>query len=383
MRPIFVSLLCALCLMGGALPSSAQTEGDPAVDFDSLLEEIGNSSDIVGLAVAVVRDGEVESMRTFGVRSLDGLEPIDEETVFRLASVSKGIASSVVGQMVSEERISLSAPASSFSETLQLKNSHDLTRLTLEDVLSHRSGLPPYAYDNLLEAGISPAIIRGRYAEVDPICAVGACYTYQNVVFDTVTELIESVDGKAFSEALNTRLFEPLGMTRASASLDGLQRDDNWARPYQRKRGGPWQQVEIKDAYYAIPAAGGANASISDMAIWLRAQMGYHEEVLAKDVLAMIHAPRVTTRAELRRLRNGFPGLEAASYGLGWRIYDFAGDRVISHFGSVDYGFGAQITFIPSKDVGIVVLTNSRSKGYSKIVPAFLERELAANVSSR
>ena len=241
--------------------------------------------------------------------------------------------------------------------------------------------MPPYAYDNLLEAGVPPETIRRRYAEVDPICRVGTCYAYQNVAFDTVTALIESVEGETYAEAVQRRLFQPLGMTRTSVSLAGLRADDNWARPYRRKRNAPWQTVEVKDVYYRVPAAGGVNASITDMAAWLQAQMGYHEDVLSKDVLAMIHAPRVETLAEFRRLQKHFPGLERTRYGLGWRIYDFGERRVISHFGSVDRGYGAQITFIPSRDVGIVILTNSRSDAYGKILPAFLEQEL--NVSGR
>ncbi len=376
MKRFLFKLGClAFGLAGLSVPCAAET-AERADPFETVLEEIGQSTEIVGLAVAVVRNGEVESIRTFGVRSLEGGEPVDEDTVFRLASLSKGIAGSAIGQMVREQSVSLSMPVRTFSTTLRLKSDAALDQLTLEDILSHRTGLPPYAYDNLLEAGIAPAAIRQRYADVDPICAVGSCYAYQNVAFDTVTELVEMVDGEAYPDALSKRLFEPLGMTRTSVSLDGLRADGNWARPYRRRGEGPWQGVEIGDVYFGIPAAGGVNASIADMAIWLEAQMGYHEHVLPRDVLDMIHVPRVKTSAEFRRLRNHFPGMTDAHYGLGWRIYDYGEHRVISHFGSVDHGYGAQITFIPSRDVGIVILTNSRSKAFGKILPAFLRQEL-------
>lgn len=377
MRRVLFPLICVAFWCAGLSVAWAEENTEASVDFDTVLEEIGHSSDIVGLAVAVVRGGDVESIRTFGVRSIDAGDPVNKDTVFRLASVSKGIAASVVGQMVHDESVSLAAPASTFSNTLRLSTQTALDRLTLEDVLSHRTGLPPYAYDNLLEAGVPPATIRQRYSGVDPICDVGTCYAYQNVAFDTVTELIEAIDGETFPEAVRKRLFDPLGMTRTSVSLDDLRADDNWARPYRRQRNTPWQPVDIKDVYYGIPAAGGVNASITDMVVWLQAQMGHRQDVLAEEVLAMIHAPRVNTTAEFRRLRNHFPGLESASYGLGWRIYEFGEDRVISHFGSVDYGYGAQITFIPSRDVGIVILTNSRSNAFGRVLPAFLEQELA------
>jgi beta-lactamase class C len=376
MTRLLVRFVCVAFAWAGALPVAAAQAEEAEDRFETILNEVGQSDDIVGLAVAVVRGGEVETIRTFGVRTIDGGEPIDQDTVFRLASLSKGMAASIIGQMVDEERVNLSMPVRAFSETLRLKKVTDLERLTLEDVLSHRTGLPPYAYDNLLEAGVPPAKIRGEYRKVDPICTVGTCYAYQNVTFDTVTELIEAVDGATYEDSAKKRLFAPLGMTRTSVSFDGLRADDNWARPYRRKKDTPWQEVTVKDVYYRVPAAGGVNASITDMAAWLQAQMGYREDVLPKDVLTMIHAPRVETAAELRRLRNDFRGLQDAHYGLGWRIYDYGEHRVISHFGSVDQGYGAQITFIPSLDVGIVILTSSRSRGFIKILPAFLEREL-------
>ncbi|MEM1143260.1 MAG: serine hydrolase domain-containing protein, partial [Pseudomonadota bacterium] len=287
-----------------------------------------------------------------------------------------GMTASVVAQLVGEEKVALTAHARDFAPEIQLETSGATEALTLEHLLSHRTGLPPYAYDNLLEAGIPPPDIRHRYAEVSSICPVGTCYSYQNVLFDAVTPLIEQVEERALASSLEARLFSPLNMTRTSLGTDGLKKDDNWARPHRRRKRGPWQVVGVKQAYYNVPAAGGVNSSIRDMARWLRAQMGYEQAVLSQDELALIHAPRVKTLAELRRTRRSMRKLESAHYGLGWRIYRFAGESVVSHFGGVDGGYLAQLSFMPEHDVGIVLLTNSPSKAFMKVLPTFLEEEL-------
>ena len=380
--PRLLGIVFSLLLNPFLVTNSWSQDKIPEADeFQEYLSRFSESEDIVGLAVAVVRNGEIESLNTYGLREVGTQAAIDANTVFRLASVSKGFTATIISQLVSEEKVLLSTPVQDFSQEFRLKKDADLGALNLEHILSHRTSLPPYAYDNLLEAGIPTNEIREKYRVVDPICPVGSCYAYQNVAFDTSRKLIEQKDHAPFAESLNQRLFGPLGMERASLGIDNLMADENWARPHRRKRGQPWRTVQVKEAYYRVPAAGGVNASLLDMTEWLTAQMGYRQDVVSTEALELMHSPRVSTRAETRRLQRGFSGLERSSYGLGWRIYKYNGQTVVSHFGSVDFGYGAQIAFIPERSVGIVVLTNSRSKEFAKIMPAFLDYELgvAAN----
>ncbi|MEO0398179.1 MAG: serine hydrolase domain-containing protein [Pseudomonadota bacterium] len=372
--------LCVSCLSPFLSPATAAPE--PTNDFTLLLEEAVPHNHVVGMAVAVVRNGAVERIATYGKRQINSDALIDPDTVFRIASLSKTMSASVISQMVSEEKVALSLPVSAFAPRLQLKSRRATNALTLEHILSHRTSLPPNAYDNLLEAGIAPSKIRARFSEVNPICSVGACYAYQNITFDAASLLIEQRDGRAFADALDDRLFQPLGMARASVGLSNLKSDDNWARPHRRIKDKSWYVGTVKDAYYKVPAAGGVNASISDMAEWLKAQLGHHPSILNADMLNLIHTPRVRTLAEIRRVRSAMPNLEDAHYGLGWRVYTYSGETVISHFGSVDRGYGAQITFLPARDVGIVLLINGGTKEFSKILPAFLDREIGGPKST-
>ncbi len=369
--------LATLTLWLASATAYADIAADEPADFSGMLAHFAQSKDSVGLAVAVVRAGETDFIKTYGKREVGGTDPIDANTTFRIASLSKGMTATVVAQLLGEDQIALDMPVSEFSPGLRLASPDATQALTLEHLLSHRTGLPPNAYDNLLEAGVAPASIKQRYPEVEPICAVGTCYAYQNVTFDAVTPLIETVEGQRLADSLEHRLFAPLAMTRASLGHEGLIQDDNWARPHRRRPDQPWYAVDVKEAYYNVPAAGGVNASITDMTQWLRAQMGHEPSVVSPETLAVLHTPRVKTRAELRRTRRHMKSLEEAHYGLGWRIYQYSGRLLVSHFGGVDNGYVAQIAFLPDLDVGIVTLTNSPSKRFFQLLPAFLDEELA------
>ena len=349
--------------------------------LDATLAKAMGTGDFVGLSVAVVHDGDVRFLRTYGETEAGSGRPVDPDTVFRIASLSKGFASSLVGLAVSEDKLSLSAPVSGFAPELALPRGGEKS-LTLADILSHRTGLPPNAYDNLLEAGILPEAILPEYRKVKPTCPVSDCYAYQNIPYDLSGRALASAYDAPFPALVEDRLFKPLGMKTASYGLGGLTRTDNWARPHTRKRqadlslpANPWTKIEVKLPYYETPAAGGVNASIRDMAQWLNAQLGNVPEVLAPEVLDLIHAPQVSTPTETRRMREAMPDLRSSHYAYGWRVYDYAGQTVVAHGGTVD-GYGAQIMFVPDLDLGIVVLSNSRSKRLWKIAPMFLDLTL-------
>jgi beta-lactamase class C len=256
----------------------------------------------------------------------------------------------------------------------KLKSQTQAKTATLNHALSHRLSLPPYAYDNLLESGVSANDILSEMKAVEPICDVGSCYAYQNVGFNMAASAIAEADNTTYQASVVSRVFEPLDMGGASFGKDNLIAGGNWARSHKRRVGGAWTIATVKQAYYRVPAAGGVNANIIDMTKWLSAQMGNYPQVLSQASLDRLHSEQVKTRGELRRTRH-FGRVSDAYYGLGWRIYQYAGHKVVNHSGSVE-GYAAQIAFLPHKNVGIVMLTNSKTKQFWSILPAFLEHEL-------
>lgn len=347
--------------------------------FEQAVNEIGTSAEAVGLAVAVVRGGKIELLNTFGVREFGQAEAITPQTVFRIASLSKGFAATITSGLIDQGKVSLESSISKFNPHFTLQDASQTASVTLRHVLTHQLSLPPYAYDNLLEAGTSPQNILQEMRKVTPICRVGTCYAYQNVGFNMVTSVVESITEQNYTSLVKSRIFDPLNMRNASFGRTNLINTENWARShrhdgYDLRGNRQWKVRTVKQPYYNVPAAGGINASILDMAKWLAAQIGHAPEVIPVDWLKMMHTPIVATPAELRRTRH-IPELTSAHYGLGWRIYSYAGETVVNHSGSVE-GYTAQIAFLPKYDVGLVLLSNARFRKFWDILPIFLENEL-------
>ncbi len=320
-------------------------------NFDQRIGGIMTDPSMVGLSVAVIEDGRITFARGYGTTQAVGGTPVEPRTVFRWASLSKGVAATMVGELAAEGKVSLNAPVSAYATTLRLPMGNE-KRATVDDLLSHRLGLVRNAFDNKLEAGIDPRVLRPQLASAQLQCAPGACHTYQNVAFDAASEIVQNLTGKTYQSAVQQRLFGPLGMVDASVTRAGLIASRSWARPHVGRH-----TVAVNDNYYRVPAAGGVNSSILDLARWMQAQMGEAPEVVSDRVLDVIHAPRIYTDRH-RGIFNQTMG--ASQYALGWRDYNYLGHRLIGHQGAV-MGYRATVLFDPAKKAGIAMLWNSQS----------------------
>ncbi|MEL6724301.1 MAG: serine hydrolase domain-containing protein [Pseudomonadota bacterium] len=336
------------------------------MDYDRLderLSRLAAQDAVVGLAVAVIEDGEITFAEGYGVTRLDG-EDVTKDTVFRWASLSKGVASTTLGKMAAEGQLALSDKISKFQTSLRLPLGGEKVG-TLEDLLSHKIGIVPNAYDTRLEDGGDPADIRRSLGKLKRVCPVGDCHTYQNVAFDTVAEVVSAVRGLSFEEVVELELFQPLGMRDASFGLEALQGSLSWAEPHLKRRADPRPiRRRVNQSYYRVPAAGGVNGSILDLARFAQAQMGLEPDILNQDTLTDLHTPRIYTRREQSSMSRRFGGhLRDARYALGWRVYKYGvpGYRVVGHRGAVD-GYRSLILFDPERNSGVVALWNSNAR---------------------
>ena len=330
--------------------------------IDQRMTALAQLPDMVGLAIGVVEDGRITFVKGYGETEAGSGDAVTPGTVFRWASLSKGVAATVVTQLADEKLLSLETPVAQMQTTLRLPGGGE-SRVTIADLLSHRTGIVKNAYDDRLEDGEDPKMIRASLGALPSYCAPGSCYTYQNIAFDASSEIVQRVTGKEYGEVVREKLFAPLDMKTASVGRQGLESAFSWARPHAGKR-----ELQTKDAYYRVPAAGGVNSSIFDLAKWMRAQMGQVPSVLSGADLETLHAPRVATPPHGGRGASD-RALTDATYGLGWRDFNYAGHRLVGHRGAVE-GYRSLILFDPAVKTGIVMLWNSNS---NKPVGAQLE----------
>ena len=351
-------------------------DSDYLARFEAQIDAVMLTGEFVGLAVAVVDHGRITFMKTYGETSAGGGEMVTPDTAFRYASVSKGFSTALVGQLVEEGRLSWSDPVTEYEPTFRLKTTRATNALTIEDLASHRVGLPSHAYDNLIEAGRSFEVAVENLRDVDLICQPGDCYQYQNVAFSLLGTAVESVEGEPFDQAMQERIFARLGMDTASVGREGLMTSDSWARGHARRRvGRPWYAFDPNENYYRVAPAGGVNGSIEDLALWARAQMGYNPDVIDDALRIDLHSERVRTPQERAKMRWMRTRLRDADYALGWRIYDYAGERMVMHSGGVS-GYRALVAMMPEHDVAVVALWNASNSLGWRILPTYFDAYL-------
>lgn len=319
--------------------------------IDSLMED----DRMVGLSVAIMENGQITFARGYGETLHGSGEEVTADTVFRWASLSKGVASTMIALLAQDGALDLDAPVSRFAPSLRLPASGHM-RITITDLLSHRLGIERNALDTRLEAGEDPLILRTALGSRPVACPPGTCHRYQNIGFDAASEIVEGVTGQSYEAAVQRRLLQPLGMDSASVSRRGLFESESWARSHR----GLGEEVQVVEPYYRIPAAGGMNGSIRDLARWMQVQVNGAPDVVSPSILATVHSPVVRTEREDRRNRRYAERLSNTHYALGWRVYDYAGHTVITHRGAVR-GYRAMIMFDPALRTGVVALWNSGS----------------------
>ena len=365
---------------GGTRPEALEVvEQKPPVDmnkvlanYDAFVRAKMDSLRLPGLAYAVVKDGQVVALKTYGVRQRGRSAPIDEHTAFRLASVSKGFAAVLAGMLVEKGYLYWDDPIKKHIPSFQLKTNLHTSGVTLRHSLSHSTGLTEYAGASLIYKDWSClSLLKGLRTAA--IAAPPAdSFTYQNVIYSAIDIIAKKVTQKSYTHLVDSLLLEPLGMADASLGYSNMANRKNKAMPHTYSSRYGWTSSgSIRNKWYNVAPAAGMNASISDMAIWLQAMLGHRPEVVSKYVLNEIFIPQIAINSDSKYYEIWAPGITQGWYGLGWRIFDYNNTRVVYHGGYLR-GFRPEMGFCPSEDVGIVMLTNASKNDLSTMcIPAF------------
>ncbi|MGH8030400.1 MAG: serine hydrolase domain-containing protein, partial [Arenimonas sp.] len=345
-----------------------------AREVEQLAAFVVEKRNLPGMALVIVQDDRVLSLRGYGVTEAGGKEAVGPNTVFRLASLSKAFAATLSSQLVQEEAMSWDQPIVERLPAFKLRDYHRAQQVSVRDVLAQKVGIARNTYDRDLEANQPYPLLAERLSDAPMVCATGDCYAYQNVAFSLIGDLVFAATGDFYAHQVETRIFHPLGMSTATYGREGLEGSASWARPHVR-RGTGWTTVRPKETYYHVPPAAGVNASANDMAQWLKAQMGQRPDVLSADVLNPIHTPQVLTPGEMRGSRWRRERVRAAYYAMGWRVFDYAGHTLLFHGGAVQ-GYRGLIGILPDRGIGIVVLWNAESAAPSGLLPSLMDRAL-------
>jgi len=321
-----------------------------------------------GLAIAIVQDSTILFMKTYGVREVGTTDSVNEHTVFRLASVSKCFAPLLTGVLVDDSVLRWEDRVTDHFPDFELKSRKNTDSLRLTHVLSHTTGLPYHTYTTLVEDGLDLPRMLGELKNVNLIAAPGELYSYQNVAYSIIAEVMRSRTGIAYDELMAEKIFSRLGMKDASMSYDAIMQNENVAMPHLHWRKG-WKATTISNTYYNVGPAGGVNASISDMAQWLMAMLGTRKDFIREESLDRIFTPVVKAKSKNRYFRK-WVGRSDSHYALGWRVLNFKNDTLLYHGGYVR-GYRSEVAIDRRSKIGICVLSNGPGRLIDNSVPMF------------
>ncbi|MEM8565342.1 MAG: serine hydrolase domain-containing protein [Bacteroidota bacterium] len=354
--------------------TSGQMQVRPALKefistFETVLETNFKDHNIPGATVAIVIDSTLTYVRALGKKSSRGYDSVDLNTRFRLASVSKGFASILAGKVMTG-RDSWDESISDYIPNFGVKPSELTDSITVGHILSHSAGYPYQTYSTLVEDGVNRDRLFYELKEIKLARNPGEIHSYQNVAYSLIEPVIESITNVTFQKALDSLVFVPLGMGNASTTYEQMKNSGNMALPHGLK-GKEYIPVKLSPAYYNVAAAGGINASITDMAQWLKALLGLREDVVSHDVLNDVFKPRIRTSVKNYHFSN-YDRPRKGHYGYGWRIVEYPNDTLIYHGGYAN-GFKSELGIDRQKKVGICILSNAPSQFCNEMVVRFLK----------
>lgn len=336
---------------------------------------------VPGVAVAIIADGEIKSLQTFGVRRAGTREKMTPDTVFRLASVSKPVAATAVALMVKDGQLSWETRVTEELPDVKFKSNKYANQITLRHLLSQSVGLPTHTNSSLIEAGMSytEAVRRLRFANF--VCAPGKCYAYQNITYNLAGDMVSTEYGKPFETFVDDKLFQPLGMESASFGLASYLGSPNRATPHIAS-GKRWIPTNVTANYYRMPSAAGVNASIVDMSHFVLAQLGKYPDVLPESTLDEIQS-RITKNSPAQSHYGSAKGVGNTAYGLGWRVFDYGRYKNFVHHGGWVKGFRSEVVFNRELGIGMVMLTNSETRLARNVIFKFMDMHEMAQEAAK
>ena len=351
---IAISFLFALSVLSPAF-SQVDTK-----QLDKYFAQALSDWEVPGMAVAIVKDGEIIFAKGYGVLEEGKKTKVDEHSMFAIASNTKAFISASLAHLVWEKKISWDDQVVKHLPYFELYDAYSTHETTLRDILSHRVGLGTFSGDVIWyksEYSAEDVIKHVKY--VPQAYSYRAGYGYSNLMFITAGEVIKSVTGMPWGEFVERHFLAPLDMNRTVTSVSKLAAMNNVASPHKTIDG------KITPIPYATwdnsGAAGGIISNVEDLSKWMIMQMNNGingtDTLFSPNTQVDMWTPHNNRKVSLASQKN-IPSKHFNGYGLGWGLSDYEGRKMASHGGGYD-GMFSRVTMMPEEKLGVVVLTNS------------------------
>ncbi|MCX6225024.1 MAG: serine hydrolase [Bacteroidia bacterium] len=374
-----IFLLLAMVSIGLAAQSSKKGANAPDNRFaglDTTFTRVLKEWKAAGFAVAVVEKNKVVWSKGYGYRDLENKLPVTPNTQFAIGSCTKAFTSTIIGMLNKEGKVEYDKPVRTYLPDLRFFNDEMNDKITLRDMMCHRTGLPRHDYSWYLFTTDSRDSIMQRIQYLEPSAGLREKYQYNSFMFFLQGMVAEKLTGKSWEENVRERIFTPLGMTNTNFSVNDMAKNAEGAVGYDVLKDSVIKKME----YYNINAmgpAGSINSSVMDMAKWVAAWIndgkadgkelipsGYRNEAISGQMIMSGGLPD-----------SEVPDVQFSNYGFAWILCSYRGHYRVEHDGNID-GFSARTCFFPSDSIGIIVLANQNGSAVPGIVRNYIADRL-------
>lgn len=338
---VFVLLIfSSFCLI-------AQTENIGKID--SLIRISMDNYKIPGAAIAIVQNDSVIFSNGYGTRVFGKNEPVDQNTIFVIASCSKAFTTSALSILVDHGKLKWDDPVIKYIPYFEMYDPWVTKEITIRDLVTHRSGLATFSGDFLwLGSNYDIEDIINRAKFLKPVSSFRTKYGYQNIMYITAAQIIKEITDTSWSDFIQAHILEKLGMINSKTSYKGMLDSPNFSKSHYDKKGETYIYSDLQkdNATGAI----GINSSVNDLSKWIRLQLGKGK----------FNDQQIFTERQSNEMFANHMFVGNMNYGLGWFIRYVNGKKVINHGGGMP-GMISDVTLVPEDNFGFVILSNHDS----------------------
>ncbi|MGH1365586.1 MAG: serine hydrolase [Calditrichia bacterium] len=359
MRAFKTFLIVKLLIVSLGLSTALYSQD---VELDSLDAYISRSMQewqVPGVAVAIIHKDTLRFAKGFGIRAIGKKGDVNDHTLFAVASNSKAFTATLLGMLVDQGRLRWDDRVVDYLPDFQLYDSYVSREIRIADLLSHRGGLPVFGGDHLwigAPKNTREDIVR-RMRYLEPTAPFRMRYQYNNLMFLVAGQVYTAITGDNWEDAVEAKIFEPIGMTESKTNVMTIQDYPNMARPHEKVQD-KVQMVAFDDVDNVAPAAA-VVSNVLDMVEWMRFNMNGgmvgETRLVSEKVMRQMHA--MHTPIPVSKSLEELLGTQFLGYGLGWVVADYKGRKTMGHSGGLSGMISLQ-TMIPSEQLGVIVLTN-------------------------
>ena len=340
--------------------------------IDDEIIQLMKKYNTVGLSVAVVKDGKTLYTKGFGYRDLKQKLPVTENTLFHIASMTKAFTGSLLGILESKNQLSLKDKPAMYVPNLQFYNDKMNNLITIEDLLSHRSGFGTQGVSLELFPDNSKLKTVQRLRYLKPEAEVKNSWDYSNMGYTLAGTIVEQVTDKSWDINIESQIFKPLKMSNSCTTIEKMRQSNNYALGYGMYKGK--SEIVPYQNYYAFGPAGVIKSSVKDLSnwmnVWLNKGMFDGTQILPKNYIYEASRPQ-NIKYEEEYTKDSF----LFSEGFGWRIRSWNGHYRLRHGGNTN-GFSSVTEIFPFENIGIVVLCNQSNSIIPYIISDMISRKL-------